>query len=232
MTTWPRPAMPRGFQPARPENAQACPRAIGEGPYQPPRHCRLHHFGLNHGEPQRGRLRQFADGFFQVLPGLIAIFALPFRIEARRAQLVPEWRDRGLVEASPLAARSSRTVALSFSVSPRSSKAAALMFLATMARTSSGNFSQARRLARNQKPSHVVGQRTILLHLVELCRRDQGQRIFLTFDDPGLQRRIDFAEIDRGRRGVERLEHRGPQRRNRHPDLEAFIVLRAVDRLG
>ena len=89
--------------------------------------------------------------------------------------------------------------------------------------------------AVHQEPEavpHVVGHRAVFLHLVQLCRRDQRQRIFLALDDLGLQRRIDFAEIDRGGRGVERLEHRGPQRRHRHADLEALVVVGAVDRLG
>ena len=79
---------------------------------------------------------------------------------------------------------------------------------------------------------HVVGQRAVFLHLVQLGGRDDRQRVLLALDDLGLQRRIDLAEIDRGGRGVERLEHRGPQRRHRHADLEALEVVRPVDRLG
>ncbi|MGY4332920.1 hypothetical protein ACVWWG_007337 [Bradyrhizobium sp. LB7.2] len=40
-------------------------------------------------------------------------------------------------------------------MSSRSLTAAALMFLATTVRTSSGKLLQALRLARNQKPSHM-----------------------------------------------------------------------------
>ena len=78
----------------------------------------------------------------------------------------------------------------------------------------------------------MVGQRTELLDFVQLRRRDDRQRIFLALDDLGLQRGVNFAEIDRGGRCIERLEHRGPERRHRHADLEALEVFRAVDRLG
>jgi hypothetical protein len=89
--------------------------------------------------------------------------------------------------------------------------------------------------AVHQEPEavpHVVGHRAVFLDLIELRRRDQRQRILLALHDLGLQRRIDLAEIDRSGRGVERLEHRGPQRRHRHADLEALEIIRAGDRLG
>ena len=78
---------------------------------------------------------------------------------------------------------------------------------------------------------HVAGERAELLHLVELRRVDQRERIFLPVDHLGLQRRIDLDEIDRGRRGAERAEHRGEQRAHRHAQLQALQVVRIVDRL-
>src|ERR1700760_2694034 len=41
-----------------------------------------------------------------------------------------------------------------------------------------------------------------------------------------------FVKNERGGGGIERLEHRGPQRRYGHTDLEAFVVAGASDRLG
>ena len=170
-------------------------------------------------------LRQFADGFFQQRPGLLAVFAFPFGVEAGGAQLFPERRDAsGWLNVRPLAASSCCRPAFSLATSARSLTAAALMFLATMV------LHVLRQLlpgaAVGQEPEavpHVVGQRAVLLHLVELCGRDDRQRIFLALDDLGLQRGIDLAEIDRGGGGVERLEHRGPERRHRHADLEALV---------
>ena len=46
----------------------------------------------------------------------------------------------------------------------------------------------------------VVGERAVLLHLVELGHLDDRQRVLLRVDDLGLQRRIDLAELQAGRR--------------------------------
>src|SRR5256885_3519403 len=48
-------------------------------------------------------LRQLADGFFQQIPRLVAVFTFPFGIEAGHAQLLPERRDAGLVEGQSFA---------------------------------------------------------------------------------------------------------------------------------
>src|SRR5664280_1308641 len=90
-------------------------------------------------------------------------------------------------------------------------------------------------LAVGEEPEavpHVVGHRAVLLHFVELGRGDDGERVFLAVDDLRLQRAVDLAEIDRCRRGVEGLEHRGPQRRDRDADLEALQIVGRLDRLG
>src|SRR6185369_2423720 len=47
--------------------------------------------------------RQLADGFFQEFPGLLAILALPLRVEAGRAELLAERRSVRLVEGQALA---------------------------------------------------------------------------------------------------------------------------------
>ena len=67
----------------------------------------------------------------------------------------------------------------------------------------------------------VVGERAVLLHLVELGDLDDRQRILLRVDDLGLQRGVDLAELQARRRGAERLEHRDAERAHRHADLEA-----------
>src|SRR3954447_13669829 len=46
---------------------------------------------------------QFADRLFQDFPGLVAVFALPFRIEAGSPELFAERRHLGLVEDQTLA---------------------------------------------------------------------------------------------------------------------------------
>ena len=52
--------------------------------------------------------------------------------------------------------------------------------------------------------SHVIGERAVFLHLIELCCIDGDKRIFLPINDVGLQRRIDLCEIDARRRCTER----------------------------
>ena len=79
---------------------------------------------------------------------------------------------------------------------------------------------------------HVAGHRAIFLHFVEFGDVDDGERIFLAFDHLGLQCRIDLGKINAGRCCAKRLEHRGPQRADRHADLEALQVVSRVDRLG
>lgn len=44
----------------------------------------------------------------------------------------------------------------------------------------------------------MVRQRAIFLDLIELAGRNLRQRVFLAFDDMGLQRRIEFAVADAG----------------------------------
>ncbi len=46
----------------------------------------------------------------------------------------------------------------------------------------------------------VVADRAVLLHLVELRHLDDRQRIFLRVDNACLERRIDLAELQAGRR--------------------------------
>src|SRR5712671_2997981 len=52
--------------------------------------------------PKGYALRQLADGFFEQRPGLVAIFALPFRIEPGGTKLFTERRDIRLVEHQTL----------------------------------------------------------------------------------------------------------------------------------
>src|SRR4029078_3229405 len=46
---------------------------------------------------------KLADRLFEQLPGLVAVLALPFRIEAGRAKFIAERRHIRLVERQPLA---------------------------------------------------------------------------------------------------------------------------------
>ncbi len=62
---------------------------------------------------------------------------------------------------------------------------------------SAGSFSNARRFASSQKPSHMwFVMAAVFLHLVELRGVDDGERVLLAVDDMGLQRRIDLVEVD------------------------------------
>src|SRR2546427_10216802 len=54
--------------------------------------------------------------------------------------------------------------------------------------------------------------------------------VFLTIDHLRLQRRICLREVDRSGCGAEMLEQRGPQRANRHANLQALEVVGRVDR--
>ena len=85
----------------------------------------------------------------------------------------------------------------------------------------------------SRKPSHMwVGERAVFLHLEQLGEIDDRERVLLALGHLGLQRRIDLVEVDAGRRGAERLEHRGPQRADGHAeDLEALEVVGPVDRM-
>src|SRR5689334_10174695 len=47
-----------------------------------------------------------------------------------------------------------------------------------------------------------------------------------------LQRGVDLAEINRGRRGAQMLEQGGPQWTDRHPDFEALEVFGRQDRFA
>ena len=78
----------------------------------------------------------------------------------------------------------------------------------------------------------MVGHGAELLHLVELRRLDDGERIFLAFDHLGLQRGIDLGEVDAGGRRAEGLVHRSPQRAHRNADLEACQILGRDDGLA
>ena len=79
---------------------------------------------------------------------------------------------------------------------------------------------------------HVVGQGAVFLNFIQFGRSDDRQGVFLAVHHLGLQRGIDLAEVYGGWRGVECLEHGGPERRDRHADLEALEIGRRLDRLG
>jgi len=83
-----------------------------------------------------------------------------------------------------------------------------------------------------QSDPDLIGHAAIVLYLVELCRVDQDQRIFLPVDQPGLQRAVNLAEIDRGRRRPEMLKQRDEQGCDRQADLNALEVVGHVNRFG
>src|SRR5947207_14313331 len=71
----------------------------------------------------------------------------------------------------------------------------------------------------------MPGQRAILLHFIQLGALDQCQRILLSVDDLGLERRVQLAERYRGRRGAERFEHGEPKWDTGHTNLEPLQVV-------
>ena len=76
---------------------------------------------------------------------------------------------------------------------------------------------------------HVAGEAAIFLHLIELGRSDDGQRILLALNNSGLQRRIELVEVDRRRTGAERLEEAGQDRGRGHPHLEPLEIIGGAD---
>ena len=78
----------------------------------------------------------------------------------------------------------------------------------------------------------MVGQRAVLLHLVELGRVDQGEGVLLAVGHLGLQGLVGLRQRQADWRGPEGLEHRHPQRHHRNADLEALQVLGRADRAG
>src|SRR5271168_2515858 len=77
----------------------------------------------------------------------------------------------------------------------------------------------------------MPGHADVFLHLVEFGFVDKLQRVFLTIDDPGLQRAVDLAEVERDGRSAEALEQGNQGWSHRQADLHAGQVIGSDDRL-
>src|SRR5215207_3391495 len=148
----------------------------------------------------RASLGQLAGRALQNRPGLVAVLALPLSVEARLAKLVAKPSRVSLVEGHALPGEFllKRGIQLSDVFA---------LFLTRSIDVLGHDVAQVLRQALpratvRQKPEtvpHVICQRAVFLHLVELCGRDDRERVFLLADDSGLQRGIDFVEVDGGR---------------------------------
>ena len=80
------------------------------------------------------------------------------------------------------------------STSVRIARAAPLSRSATIWRISAGIRSQARLFARIAEAiPHVIAERAVFLHFVVLVEIDDEQRVFLSIDQLGLQRGVEFG---------------------------------------
>src|SRR4029077_12603869 len=141
------------------------------------------------------RSRELTHRFLQEAPRLLAIFAFPFGIKAGGTQLVTERRGIGPIKNKAL--RSEVLLQASIELGD----IVALLETGGVDMLGHDGADIVRqvlpRALVGQEPEavpHVIGQRTIFLHLVELRRCDDRQWIFLAIDDFRLQRRIYFVE--------------------------------------
>src|SRR5665213_1561815 len=79
---------------------------------------------------------------------------------------------------------------------------------------------------------HVAAQAQVLLHFEEPRELDVRQRVLLAVDDARLQRRVELAEVQRRRRGADRLEDVERHAAVRRANLEAGQIVGSADRLG
>src|SRR4051794_12259618 len=177
------------------------------------------------------RSGQLADGAFEQPPGFIAEAGLPLGVEAGVAQLGTEAIGCRLGEREPLRLE----VRLHGCVEGLD---VVSLFQAGIV---DGVGDDRLDVAGQRFPGPAIGDEpeavpdvvadgAVFLHLVELGDLDDRQRVFLRVDDAGLQRRIDFAELQAGRRGRQRLEHGDAERADRHPDLQPIHILGTLDR--
>src|SRR3984885_11077812 len=174
---------------------------------------------------------QLPGGLFQQGPRLLAIFCFPIRVEASLLQDVAEWRRVRIVEGDAFLLQRARQVVIE---------------LGHRVALPDGAFVEACRDLRLDVVRHaapgavarhdpgaipdVVGPRTEFLNLVELGRLGNDQRVFLSVDNAGLQRRVDIGKIDAGRRGAKRLEQGHVDLADRNANLETFQIGRIPDR--
>src|SRR4051812_28794932 len=178
------------------------------------------------------RSGQLADGVFEQAPGLVAELGLPLAVEASVAQLGAEAVRCRLAEAQ----------SLGFQVGLDGFVEGLDVIALLHAGVVDGVGDDGLDVAGQRFPGPAVGDEpetvpdviadgAVFLHLVEFCDLNDRQRVFLRIDDAGLQRRIDLAELQAGRRRPQRLEHRNAERRDRDADFQSFHVLGAFDRL-
>ncbi len=130
-------------------------------------------------------------------PGLVAELALPLRVEPGLAQRVAEQRriDGVELQAPPGEASLQAGVELR-DVHARLGGGAGELAGGDRLHVG-GHGAEGARVGQQPEPvPHVVGERAVLLHLVELGRVYDGERVLLAVGDPGLQGRVHLAEVD------------------------------------
>ena len=130
------------------------------------------------------------------------------------------WRRSRRTSAVPGTApgRAARTPALSRPVRPvsvrsiacrsaRCTMAVAASVWSSISLKSSGSAGEGTAVAQDPVAAPaMVGQRAVLLHLVQLGGLDQGKRVLLPVDDVGLQGGVEFVEAQAGGRGAQAAE--------------------------
>src|ERR1041385_2012270 len=170
-------------------SSRAASKANGEAIASPV--CAISTSDLSGSGDRAGELLQYR-------PGLLAVLALPLLVEARGLELVTErlWID--LDELHALRGE----IGLEGLILLEDVGALVDRGLVEVLRDHVAHVSRqgVPGLAVRQEPEtvpHVVGFGEILLHLEQLRKEDDRERILLPLGHLGLQCRIDFREIDR-----------------------------------
>src|SRR4051812_46351866 len=128
--------------------------------------------------PPRLTLTQLADGLFEQIPGLIAVFAFPLSVEAGRAQLFAERSYRRLVEGQALAGEFLLQAGIELCDIGALVDRSRVDVLGYDGADVLRHFFPCAAVGEEPKAvPHVVGQRAELLHLIELGGRNDRQRI-------------------------------------------------------
>src|ERR1700676_3224258 len=170
--------------------------------------------------------------FFERAPGLFAGLLPPNLVEPAFAQRLAEASEFGLVE-DEAALGKPRTQGVHPRDHIRTLLEGPVIEVLHHDRTKIRRQSIHALLVRHdpEPVPEMVGERAILLNLVEFEKLDVSKWIFLRIGETRPQRRIDFLDVDRRRRGTEMLENRLVDRNVRQADLQSLQIGSGLDRL-
>ena len=184
-------------------------------------------------ERLRPGLGDLADAILEDVPGVFAVFAAPLLVEAGGAELVAERRGLDVVEGQALGLQAAADVDVELG------KVGALVHGALVHLAGDDLLQVLGELFEGalvgEEPvtvPHVVGHAAVLLDFVEFGGVDDAEGVFLAVDDVGLQRGVDFAQVDAGGAGAEGGEHAGPEGADGDAQLGALEVVGGDDRVG